>query len=299
MKSKPVMWFSAIFTLSMTAGLLAGKSVNASFRPHPHQTQEYPAPSVEVQPLPTQGTAASVELTEVAPLPSKQPSTSGELSEEAAEPQPFLKFNQQNLLVVQVDSLRSSQPKLQSIWLAIHLPEMSQVMLLPLYPRLESPTAPELDQALKFIRELPTPVDEERSPHPKLLEALRTTGIWWQHTMVFDQIGLIELLEAYGANANMANGDAPAIDPLQVVSTLAAQSHQAEAFLQTSAWLYGQICSVWAPGYSTDEGLRNIREFSPFHLKSDLPSFPGNSGAVHDGKQVNLNCQFPSLAPQP
>lgn len=299
MNSKPVLWFTAIFSLSLAVGLLAGKSVNASFQPTTPQAEVNPALPVETQPIPTQETAAWMEVRESEPPQPKSPSPTGEPSHETADPKPFQKFNQQNLLVVQVDSLRSSRPKLQSIWLAIYLPEMSQVMLLPLFPRLEEHSGAELEQALQSILALPMPVDEERNPHPKLLEALRATGIWWQHTMVFDHLAFIELLEAYGKDANLGEEGTPAFDPLQAVSALAAQSHQPEAFLKTSAWLYGQICPVWASGSGVNEGLRNIGEFSPSHLKSDLPPDLENSGAAHSGEQVNLICQFPSLAPRP
>ncbi len=299
MKSKPVLWFSAIFSLSMAVGLLAGKSVNASFRASASQAAAYPALQVESHSLPTQAPSAAIETNQIETPAPKSPPMIADASQELSAPEPVLKFNQRNLLVVQVDSLRSARPRLQAIWLAIYLPEMSQVMLLPLYPSLDEYAGSELEQALQTIREIPSPVDDERNLDPKLVEALRSTGLWWEHTLVFDYLALIELLETYREDASPGDEDIPVFDPLQVVSGLAAQSNQPETFLKTSAMLFRQICPVWAIGSSAHEWSRNISNFSPLHIKSDLPLISESLGSAAVVEQATLSCHFPSLAIEP
>ncbi len=297
MKSKPILWFSVIFSLSLAVGLLAGKSVNAAFRGSPPEVSTSPAAPVETLPLsdPTEPAPVQAEV-----LESKAPAAGIEPAPPAPETGRVLKFNQHNLLVVQVDSLRVQRPVLQAIWLAIHLPEMGQVMLLPLYPSIEEVNGPGMNTALEVIAGLPSILDAGGNPHPELLSALKTTGLWWHHTLVLDQVALIELLETSGSQSPPSDAaEETGFDPLQAVSSLAVEKDNPRAYLLLSARLYGQICSVWTLGSNPEANAEEISVISSAHLKTDLNSAQTVLDEEPVVEQVGLHCLFPSLGLMP
>jgi hypothetical protein len=297
MKSKPILWFSIIFSLSLAVGLLAGRSVNAAFRSSPPEVIASPSAPVETLPLsaPTEPAPVQAEV-----LESKALSDGVEPAPPAPETERILKFNQHNLLVVQVDSLRAQQPVLQAIWLAIHVPEMGQVMLLPLYPSIKEVNGPGMNTALEAIAGLPSILDAGGNPHPELLSALQTTGLWWHHTLVLDQVALIELLETAGSQSPPSDSaEETGFDPLQAVSSLAAEKDTPQAYLFLSARLYGQICSVWTLGTNPEANAEEISVISPAHLKTDLNPAQAVVDEEPVVEQAGLHCLFPSLGLMP
>jgi hypothetical protein len=197
----------------------------------------------------------------------------------------MIKNGQHNLLVVEVDSLSSPEPKLKSVWLLISLLETNNLTLIPLYPRIKSGVIfidPSLSQAFRL-----TP---QGYPGPIFLKQLGQK-IWWDNYLLIDEVGVTKVLETLkyqekdNLNLNTSN-TYEAIPPVWL---------DPETALQGQVALLKETCAHIdkRPGFSN---INSILQQANAHILTDLDQ----SGKPHqdkfDHQEIqSLTCEFPTL----
>jgi hypothetical protein len=112
---------------------------------------------------------------------------------------PGLATRQRNLLLIGVDRLHARHPRLESLWLAMVVPNSPGVTLMPLYPRMVD-GVPQPDETLEVAFRL----DDRLAPYTGFANVLRARELWWNHFVVLDEMRAIAELpkaqeDAHGA----------------------------------------------------------------------------------------------------
>ena len=99
---------------------------------------------------------------------------------------------QRNILLIGVDSLQSEAPRLEGVWMVLYLRDTPHFMLLPVYPsQTQNQDNPALiDQNLARLFSL----EDEQTPNPLFLQALKDKQLWWDGFIVLDKSALVEIL---------------------------------------------------------------------------------------------------------
>lgn len=187
---------------------------------------------------------------------------------------------QRNLLVILVDRLDASQPRLDGIWLLARIPDPAQVTFLPVYPSFDS-------QGQDFDRRLETDFQsgKEEPFSGEFQQTLEAQGLWWDHYLMVDTAGMALLVERIGSvdaeeGQSLAQLSENAQDPQ---SALAYQLQLAQQACSHAP----ELLSDMAPSALAALFEKNSRsDLDPKQLRLILRSLPGTGGIV---------CQFPVI----
>ena len=130
----------------------------------------------------------------VGPEPSNNPNN---LAKASVTPQ---YHNQQNLILIQVDNLAVSKPRLEAVWLMLFKPDLPQITLLLLYP---SPKDPYGQLASQFNTSPAGELD------PAFNKALISFGFSYQGFILLDEAGFVQWIDWLGGiniNGNSYTG---------------------------------------------------------------------------------------------
>lgn len=294
MRNQQFAWFITIFTLSLAAGLAAGRSVRAAIPTPPPETPTA-APTNEwvyAQPAPP---SSLDEL--LAPAQSSTPTPQAAVEAEPKSlPAASPALTQQNVLIIQVDQL--SAPHLESIWLAIFVPKMSQVMIVPVYP-LAAQTGANWEP-LRQAGLLTTIVDPYGKISAELYGLLKAVGLEWNHYLVIDQAALVGIIERVaGPQSPASAAGMPALDAVQVVASIDAAQDNPQAYSLAQAWLYGEICTRLAhPGVPVEQVL-TLEQVLSSNLVTDFALEAYDSFLANARQAGGLKCEFPSPGAHP
>jgi len=167
---------------------------------------------------------------------------------------------QRNLLVIGVNQLNSAQPVLESAWLVLYSPGLPHFSFIPLYP-LQDTSRPDLEQAIQTAFK----VDRNKTPSAAFLNALRSSGAWWNHYLLLDELALAELIDM-SASPTLPER----LTGLQLVAE-SLEGSSARSPVATQARLISAFCrGAVHPAYPTDIAAL-LDRFSD-HLSTDMKS---------------------------
>ena len=123
---------------------------------------------------------------------------------------------QRNLLLIGVDSLESSAPHLESLWLVLNLVSRSPdhftlIPLLPASPGMELIPPDKLTGSFRL--------DGKGAPQPDFFEVLHQADFWWSYYAIVDRQGLALVIDLAGG-MDIGSGKQSGA---QVVSSLASR----------------------------------------------------------------------------
>ena len=173
---------------------------------------------------------------------------------------PGLATRQRNLLLIGVDRLHARHPRLESLWLAMVVPNSPGVTLMPLYPRMVD-GVPQPDETLEVAFRL----DDRLAPYTGFANVLRARELWWNHFVVLDEIGLAKLIDLAGG-IDLGDGR---VDGLRAIAELPKAQEDAHGALLSQTALLNGLCLSQSQ-LSNSEKPGELPERLSSHMISDL-----------------------------
>ncbi len=290
MIKKRALLFSSLFFAFLLAGIWAGRRMQpAAFTLLPetlaqtwnawtgatHSGPSGPADPVPSPPSPTVAAAQPVAIT----LPTQSPAIVTPTATSAPR--------QHNLLILGADSLESDAPRLESVWIAMYFPGAAHITLMAVYPPPESPQASGLAPTLPDYFAL----DRDGAPVQAFTAHLQASGLWWTDYVLFDENGLLNVLDlANTFNAAPWNG-IDAIASLPRAAEDAASAHVGQLMLMQ------QLCRAAGRAASADSvKIAELFALRPQHMAASLSledALLEWEGLFLSGG--SLTCEFPTL----
>lgn len=170
---------------------------------------------------------------------------------------------QRSLLLISTSSLNSTNPNLESIWLATYFPSDTNIRLLPIFPS-GDPTISEWESHLvnsfKMNKE-----NGRLAVNQDFLAVLQAENYWWSGYFVLDEVamaGLFDLLGGIEMNGQTLSGE-------QVFSELpSAMEHPDDAYYYQLAIL--QSACKHISQIATNPDLSQLNLLLPRHMITDL-----------------------------
>ena len=170
---------------------------------------------------------------------------------------------QRNLLLIGVDSLDSSTPRLESLWLVLNLVSRSPdhftlIPLLPASPGMDLIPADKLTGSFRL--------DGKGAPQPDFFEVLHQADFWWSYYAIVDRQGLALVIDLAGGmdiGSGKQNG-------AQIVSSLEAGADDTQSSLFKQSELVRAFCSPQTKPILNIDAGKIFRKLGQ-HIASDLP----------------------------
>ncbi len=201
----------------------------------------------------------------------------------AMSPPPTPSNGQTNLLVIGVDRLNIQKPRLESIWLLGYFSNNPHFSFIPVYPSQNLGNNHDMEIAFELTA--------DGRPNSELVNLLQKKRIWWNGTVIIDEIGMIEIIDFLNGvevQGHLLKGAlAVGSSPLPWEDPAAALKGQTQ-ILQSSCHQTNLL--------SPSADLRNILNLIPDHLRTDIDIFQ----AIRDWRELvngeqKLVCDFPLL----
>jgi hypothetical protein len=196
--------------------------------------------------------AAGFTLYRLVPLPALS------LPVASREPAAWKPGEQRNLLVIGVDRLNAAQPVLESAWLVLYTPGVPHFSFIPLFP-LQDSDRPDLEQAIQAAFQ----VDRDKTPGATFLNALRSSGAWWNHYLLIDELALAELIDLSASPALPER-----LTGLQLVAD-SLDRNAAHSPVSAQARLISAVCRG-AVNPSIPQDIDALRDRLSEHLNTDM-----------------------------
>ena len=152
----------------------------------------------------------------------------------ASQPQAAIQVvpssDQRNILVVLVDSLSTSAPRLEGIWLVGKLSTNPHLVFFPIYPAPQAGVEGQWSAAFAL--------DENGQPAAAFLETLKARNIHWDNYLLVDHPSLADLIELSGRidwNGQQLSGP-------DVVEKMPLAQLEPQAALQAQAFVAQELC---------------------------------------------------------
>jgi|GEM_PF-5616425 len=190
---------------------------------------------------------------------------------------PIPTTGQRNFLLFNVDSLDVPQARLGGLWLVMQAPDSASFTFMPLYPTAGLPAHEPLwvepgdPQALDNL-DLDLPGD-----------------LWWNESLWFDQIALIELLDQIGGLEVAST----TLQPTTAISSLPAAWAQPTQALIGQTTLFESVCRQSAR-LAAPDNLDALLTLIPGHLLTSMDSYQ-LIAEWHKlaAEGFHLECKFP------
>jgi hypothetical protein len=105
-------------------------------------------------------------------------------------------IGQRNLLMIGVDRLNTTNPRLEGIWLVLYFQDEQDFTFLPLFPQ---PNAKNNSETSELIASFS--LDEAGRPSQAFLDLLNHQ-VWWSNYLIIDQVSLSTLIDLLGGLQN-------------------------------------------------------------------------------------------------
>ena len=203
---------------------------------------------------------------------------------------------QNNILLLGVDDLQATQPRLEAAWLVMYITQTPHFTIMPIYPGIpaEDGKATKSDgQLAKLFRSDPVGI-----PGPGFFSELKDRGLWWSGYFIVDHLALASVIEIVqettGSEELSANpGQSLLKVPLAWKDPAGARLGQiqvAQAFCEEAALLNANDIGA----------IDHLFLLFPDHILSDIPREQAAAEMV--GMLVHnspLSCEFPTQSTQP
>jgi len=191
---------------------------------------------------------------------------------------------QKNILLISVDRLDIPTPKLEAVWLILVTPPQPTLSLIPIYPtnlEFEEKTAKQLTKNFSLTPAI--------SLDNSFKNALREQDIKWDHLIIFDENGWVDIAALVGSN-NFGSGW---LNKETVNLSFAITHDDPHTALLRQAFILNQFCSELS-SLNLISHLKFL--FDSNHARTDITSSQ-IFDALYDyqNQGVNLTCKFPTL----
>ena len=192
---------------------------------------------------------------------------------------------QQNLLVITVDQLAFAKPALESIWLLITYPEISNLTLVPIYPSIQedSKTA---DRKLAQTFALTA----QQTPHSEFLELLREK-IYLDNYLIVDQKGVSSVLRILHQFAEGLPGKENQTNSILLPQT----GQEVDRSLENQVQIWNSVCLELSRISKASEMEDLIQKISPYVRTNLLWEELSQQWSFEQPNDFQMGCEFPTL----
>jgi hypothetical protein len=208
-----------------------------------------------------------------------------------------LASGQRSILVVVVDKLQSEDPRLESAWLVLYIPDNPRVTLMPVFPTLSRDIASD-EKILEGFA-----VQKTETAHfldEDFLQHLREMEFWWSGYVLLDQEGLDQISLSLIAPGNpgkwMHKDQTPKSEDSAPISQLPSIWRDSTVTAADQARYYLDLCRQ-AAHHSPPQPARTyfeVADLIPEHLSLDFypEQFRSEIQALKK-HGASLSCEFP------
>ena len=136
---------------------------------------------------------------------------------------------QENLLLILVDQVDATEPRLQGVWMLIHDPSGNKVYFMPIYPA-QSEFGQDVKQSVGM--------GKISGLAPELEQVLQREGLWWDNFLIIDRETLASLVQLAGG-IDLEDGR---LDGQQVIGLLPIADQDAQTALDLQARIAQGVC---------------------------------------------------------
>lgn len=196
--------------------------------------------------------------------------------------------DQRRVLIVGVDRVGTSQPRLQAIWYTAYIPDVPVVTLLPLYPASHLSSAGQAQ-----VLEEAFSLDPSGELHPNFLNTIENQfRLKWHMAILVDDFAMMAMVDFMGG---IGPGDNPA-NGVTTIGNIPPAWEDPQGALEGQLSLLRALCDE----VSSDDQDRDIEALvllQPGHLRTD----PGNLIQLQSDwlsmllLKADIRCDFPGL----
>jgi len=196
---------------------------------------------------------------------------------------------QRSILLITATSINTTNPHLESIWLATYLSSDTAIQLLPIFPdgnKLASSFELELNRSFDIQA-----VDDNLSLDPGFINVLKEHNYWWSGYILLDEVSLAKAFNLLGGielNGRTLTGT-------QVLQSLPVSADDPQNAYSTQIAILQSVCHKIL---RTPAGLdvSQIISLLPNHILTDLDSsqLQTELDSLNSGEHT-LTCRFPTL----
>jgi hypothetical protein len=218
-----------------------------------------------------------------------------------APPEPrqlsVLASGQRSVLVVVADDLHAEEPRLESAWLVLYLPENPRITLMPIFPTLSRDISSDEKILEKFAVQR---AEGARRLDDEFLQYLRELEFWWSGYILLDKEGLSQISLSLIAPGNQGKWWAAGHDILEIektpLSNLPSVWGTETVSAADQARFYLDLCKQAAHYSSSQPGTAHFEmaDLIPDHLNLDFYVDQLNKEIQALKKHgTSLSCEFP------
>ena len=200
-----------------------------------------------------------------------------------------LPTGQRNILLIGIDQLGASRPRLESAWMVLYIPGDPSLTLVPVFPVAgAAPSSQYPDLQNKFE------LNPDHTPSRKFFDSLKSMNLWWDHYLVMDEMAVVELINRLGT----VTAKSSPINGLRAVANLPLAWENPNAAVLAQATLLKEICrevaqvnpeTRWNPSRILDELSDHLAtDMTAIQLQSEWQALASSKG--------RLTCDFPTLS---
>ncbi len=195
-------------------------------------------------------------------------------------------INQRKVLILVLDNLQVTSPQVESIWLATYVKARSQVVLLPIFPTLQSIDLQDEEKALGDFR-----VNEDGVISQDFIDWIQMKQIDWDNYIFLDEFGLAMLIDNVGG-IDLGRGQ---VSGVRALSQIPLARDDSQAALFGYATLARTICRNSVELVDSVEVLDLYQQFGS-HIRTDLPEqlLVDEWQRLRNAK-TGISCEFPNL----
>jgi hypothetical protein len=181
---------------------------------------------------------------------------------------------QENLLLIAVDQMDNSAPKLKAVWLVMQIKGNSHLTWMPIFPTLSE------DKSGNLIQDQFN-LDKTLLPTEAFLSCIYEQGLWWNGYLVIDQTAAAALTKAIAS------------EPFKQPSINSPSNPDPQSEIKRQAGIISWLCQQSA-GKASHFTLQTLEKLSPSHLVSNL-ELETLFSLWQNNPGTQVTCEFPSL----
>ena len=117
---------------------------------------------------------------------------------------PTLGQGQRSFLIIVADDLTKTNPKIQSIWLAVYISNDPPITILPIYPSVTKAAViydPQIEESAQI-----SSYKGISQPNQSLIKQLKARHFWWSGYILLDTVAINQIHSIYHQNSSSSQG---------------------------------------------------------------------------------------------
>lgn len=200
---------------------------------------------------------------------------------------PTLDNGQRNILLIAVDNLKQSKPRLEAIWMVTYSPSQTSVNLWPVYPTTAQGQVSldsEIAQAFSINQQ-----EGVTSISQNLFDILTSRNFWWSGYLLLDRYAMGKVIDLIGGiviDDNVMSGN-------DILKTLVHTVKDPNLAFHQQSIILNQTCkAALTPGLSLEQNLIPALESDHFATNMDTNLIMSEWQMMVDNSQ-DWTCDFP------